>query len=318
MKTNKMVLIWIAVLSLLLCDVSSAGMLNNAQQLASRYTVSHQSVKISDYLVSEKLDGIRARWTGEELLTRTGHPISAPEWFTQSWPRKMLDGELWLGRGKFEETASIVLSDTPDERWRTITFMVFDMPHSKQTFEKRVDEIKRIIAKTKSSALMAIPQYGLDTHEALQAALNKITDAGGEGLMLHYRHARYTHGRSSHLLKLKKHEDSEAKVIAHIKGKGKFKSMLGSLLVQTAEGVQFKLGTGFSNEERLHPPHIGQWVTYKYYGYTGTGKPRFASFMHVRPQKDLQHNIRAFNEQVPNEHRTRQRKKHSNKKHRDE
>jgi DNA ligase-1 len=59
------------------------------------------------------------------------------------------------------------------------------------------------------------------------------------------------------------------------------------LLVERADGVQFKLGSGFSNSERRHPPEIGEWVTYKFYGYTNSGKPRFASFMHIRPEKDL-------------------------------
>ena len=44
------------------------------------------------YLVSEKLDGVRARWDGQRLLTRSGHAIDVPRWFTAGWPRQPMDG----------------------------------------------------------------------------------------------------------------------------------------------------------------------------------------------------------------------------------
>ncbi|WP_420935020.1 DNA ligase [Alteromonas sp. A081] len=284
-------LVWIAAVASVSAETLGDVHQRAPTQTANLYTASHHTVALSDYLISEKLDGIRARWTGTELLTRKGNIIHAPKWFTQAWPNTTLDGELWFARGKFEDTASIVLTDIPDERWEKIKFMVFDMPLLMQPFEQRVQEIKRLTDAVTSPALLSMPQFVLHTHEALQAKLNSVVDAGGEGLMLHHRQARYVNGRSAHLLKLKRHQDSEAKVIAHIEGKGKFKTMMGSLLVERADGVQFKLGSGFSNNERRHPPEIGEWVTYKFYGYTNSGKPRFASFMHIRPHKDLPETI---------------------------
>ena len=281
------VVVWIAAVAIVSAETLDDVHQHAPTQTANLYTASHHTIALSDYLISEKLDGIRARWTGTELLTRKGNVIHAPTWFTRAWPNTTLDGELWFARGKFEDTASIVLTDIPDKRWEKIKFMVFDMPLLIQPFEQRAQEIKRLTDAANSPALLAIPQFVLHTYDALQAKLNSVTDTGGEGLMLHHRQARYVDGRSAHLLKLKRHQDSEAKVIAHIKGKGKFNSMMGSLLVERADGVQFKLGSGFSNDERRHPPKIGEWVTYKFYGYTNSGKPRFASFMHIRPEKDL-------------------------------
>jgi DNA ligase-1 len=52
------------------------------------------------HLVSEKLDGVRAWWSGEALCFRSGLPIRAPGWFTDAMPAQPLDGELWLGRGR--------------------------------------------------------------------------------------------------------------------------------------------------------------------------------------------------------------------------
>ena len=100
--------------------------------------------------------------------------------------------------------------------------------------------------------------------------------------MLHLGSSLYKSGRSDDLLKLKKYRDAEAVVIGYIPGKGKYKGMLGSLEVEIADKKRFKIGTGFSDEERKNPSAIGSTITYKYFGLTGKGTPRFASFMRVR------------------------------------
>jgi len=61
----------------------------------------HDDIQVQEYLVSEKLDGIRAIWDGYQFSSRQGHPIYAPAWFTQHFPTRPLDGELWIGRGQF-------------------------------------------------------------------------------------------------------------------------------------------------------------------------------------------------------------------------
>ena len=44
------------------------------------------------YLVSEKLDGVRAFWDGQALRTRNGHTIQVPSWFVARFPAQPLDG----------------------------------------------------------------------------------------------------------------------------------------------------------------------------------------------------------------------------------
>ena len=104
----------------------------------------------------------------------------------------------------------------------------------------------------------------------------------GEGLMLHLADAPYVTGRSDVLLKLKPLLDTEATVVAHIPGKGKYSGQMGALLVETSAGLRFKLGTGFSDSQRANPPPVGALVTYTYRDVTPAGKPRFASFLRVR------------------------------------
>ena len=105
---------------------------------------------------------------------------------------------------------------------------------------------------------------------------------GAEGLMLHKADSIYVTGRSDALLKLKPYYDAEATVIGHTSGRGKYKGKLGALIVETPEGIRFKLGTGFSDAQRENPPKIGSLVTYSYRDKTKNGKPKFASFLRVR------------------------------------
>ena len=102
--------------------------------------------------------------------------------------------------------------------------------------------------------------------------------------MLHLAAAHYHSGRSKNLLKLKKHQDAEALVIEHMPGKGKYRGFLGAIKVRTPEGIIFKIGTGFSDQQRQHPPKVGSVITYKYIGKTQRGVPRFASFLRIKNQ----------------------------------
>ena len=250
-------------------------------QLASPF---HDNIDVSQYWVSEKLDGIRARWDGKQLLTRNGNVISAPAWFTRQLPALQLDGELWLARQQFEQTASIVLRDTPDDQWRQITYMVFDSPELTGNFSQRWQALERKFGQLALNHVQLVRQWRIASHDQLMARLDELESHGAEGLMLHHQDALYQDGRQPLLLKLKKYQDAEATVIAHILGRGKYQSMMGSLLVEMSDGKQFKIGSGFSDLQRLDPPPVGSVVSFKYYGLTARGIPRFASFLRVKSE----------------------------------
>ncbi|MCG8428316.1 MAG: DNA ligase [Chromatiales bacterium] len=249
-------------------------------QLAGIY---QDSIDVHSYWVSEKLDGVRAYWDGKQLLSRQGNPFPAPGWFTAPLPQRPLDGELWIARGQFEVVSGIVRTQQPaDTDWQKVRYMVFDLPASPQPFTQRLAQLRRLIPNLNTPWIRLVKQFQVDTQKTLMAELNRIVAAGGEGLMLHHGDAYYRSGRSNHLLKLKPHQDAEAKVIAHLPGRGKFEGMLGSLLVETDEGIRFRVGTGFSDEQRRKPPPIGATITYRYHGHTKNGIPRFASFLRIR------------------------------------
>ena len=248
--------------------------------LAKPYT---DDIDVRDYWVSEKLDGVRAYWDGRRLLSRRGNVFQAPAWFTEGFPPHPLDGELWLGRGAFEATLSAVRKQRPvAAEWRQLSYQVFELPGAAGDFTRRLERLERIVAAVNSPYLKLIPHQRLKDQTALQRKLDEVVASGGEGLMLHRADSLYQTGRGNALLKLKTYEDAEAVVIAHLPGKGRNLGRLGALLVEMPDGKQFKIGSGFSDQERENPPPIGALVTYKYYGLSRRGIPRFASFLRIR------------------------------------
>ncbi|MBS3910417.1 MAG: DNA ligase [Hydrogenophaga sp.] len=240
-------------------------------------------IPLEAYWVSEKYDGLRGYWDGQRLLTRGGQPVQAPSWFTAGWPTVAMDGELWAGRGRFEQALSTVRQQTPDnESWRAIRFMVFDLPAHTGTFTQRISGYQQLVGQVAQPWVQAVQQEQVSTHAELMKRLDRMVRDGGEGLMLHRGDALYRAVRSDDLLKVKTHEDAEARVTGHLPGQGKYANSLGSLQVQTPDGRQFRLGSGLTDAQRHNPPAVGSWVTYRFRGLYASGLPRFASFVRVR------------------------------------
>ena len=234
------------------------------------------------YLVSEKYDGVRGLWDGQTLRFRSGRTVPAPAWFTERLPSQPLDGELWLGRRRFDELSGLVRAQTPDDAaWRQLRYMVFELPGADGTFAERAARIAGLAQAGGWSQMVAAPQTPGTDRESLQRLLAQTVAQGGEGLMLHLASAPCGSGRSDVLVKLKPQLDAEATVTAHHAGRGKYEGLLGALQVRTPEGRSFLIGSGLSDAQRRAPPAIGSVVTYRYRELTNTGLPRFASFMRV-------------------------------------
>ena len=263
------------------CAAQSPALAAPALQLAGRW---RPGLDVRDYWVSEKYDGVRGLWDGRRLRTRGGETVNAPAWFTAGWPAEAMDGELWAGRGAFEHAQSTVLRQQPDDAaWRRMRFMVFDVPAQPGDFDTRLLALNALITRAKRPTLQAVPQRRVADEAQLQALLREVVRSGGEGLMLRRADSLHRAGRGDDLLKLKEHEDAEARVIAHLPGQGKFSGQMGALLVETPEGRRFRLGSGFSDDQRADPPPVGSWVTYRYRGlHARSGLPRFATFVRVR------------------------------------
>jgi DNA ligase-1 len=240
------------------------------------------SIDPTGWWMSEKYDGQRAWWDGLKLWSRKGNLIHAPDYFLAELPRNIvLDGELWIGHGKFEETMSIVRSETPDDRWDRVRYMVFDAPQAKGTFEERIQFLRATVSEG-NRFVRVVAQERCQGVAQLLAERDRVVREGAEGLMLRKPESAYEPGRSPTLLKVKPYDDAEATVIAHEPGEGKYAGKLGALRVRTDDGREFSVGTGLTDADRESPPPVGTVITYRFQGLTAKGLPRFPSYFRVR------------------------------------
>lgn len=237
------------------------------------------------YWVSEKYDGVRAVWDGRELRFRSGRPVPAPGWFIAGLPPQALDGELWLGRGRFDALSAIVRKTEPlDAEWRQVEYLIFELPDAPGSFTERIDAIKRIVAASRLPNLRAVEQFRVADRTELARRLDAVVKEGGEGLMLHRAAAAYRTGRSDDLLKLKPYRDAEARVVGHEPGRGRLWGLTGALCMEMPDGRRFRLGAGLGDAERRQPPPVGSLVTYRYQELTPRGLPRFPRYWRVREE----------------------------------
>ena len=285
--------------------------LNNAASADAAKKDKFELLKLSEYkgqnvggwLASEKLDGVRAYWDGRNLRSRNGKILAAPEGWSAHFPPFALDGELYTARGEFEKIQSIVMDKTPSATaWSEIKFYVFDVPEASGGLLERLSELEKFIAKNPQAGqnLKIIKQVKVKDNSEFEAFAEAVIAKGGEGAVVREPNAPYERKRSKNALKYKKFKDAECEVISINKGSGKYAGLMGSVtckslgaagsnpdeqndeLLQPASGVKFKIGSGFSDEERANPPKIGSIITYKYQNLTAKGLPRFPVFLRVR------------------------------------
>ncbi|MEK8032689.1 DNA ligase [Ideonella sp. DXS29W] len=236
------------------------------------------------YLVSEKFDGVRAYWDGARLRFRGGGTVAAPAAFLAGLPAgQPLDGELWLGRGRFDELSSIVRRGHADAHaWGRVHYMVFECPNGEGSFAQRVQRLQTWAAASPMRSWQPVEQTQVAHAAALQQRLEHVVADGGEGLVLHRADALYSTGRSDVLLKLKPAHDAEAVVMGYTRGEGRFEGQTGALRVRDDNGREFLVGSGLTDEQRRDPPPLGSVVTYRWRGETLQGLPRFPTLVRVR------------------------------------
>ena len=239
---------------------------------------------VSGWLASEKLDGVRAYWDGENLLSRQGKKLNAPLSFTKNFPKFALDGELYAKELKFEEIQATVMDKLPDEKaWSRLKFHIFDVPEASGGLLDRLEVLAKFLKNEPNENLIIIKQIKVRDNAQFLNFTESIIAKGGEGAVVREPNAAYDRGRSQNVLKYKKFNDAECVVVAHKVGQGKFSGLLGSVVCENLSNKKrFKIGSGFSDKERANPPKIGSVITYKYQNLTAKGLPRFPVFLRVR------------------------------------
>ena len=251
----------------------------------------YKEQNVSGWLASEKLDGVRAYWDGENLLSRQGKKLNAPLSFTKNFPKFALDGELYAKELKFEEIQATVMDKLPDEKaWNRLKFHVFDVPEASGGLLTRLEVLAKFLKNEPNQNLIIIKQIKMRDNAQFLKFTEDIIVKGGEGAVVREPNAPYERKRSKNALKFKKFTDAECEVVSINKGSGKYANLAGSLTCRALGGKDgepkagtiFKIGSGLSDEQRTNPPKIGSIITYKFQNLTSNGKPRFPIFLRVR------------------------------------
>lgn len=271
--------------TLLLVLFSSFILFADAPKLVLLKTY-HDDMNVLGWVMSEKLDGVRAFWDGKELISRSGRVFQAPKTFTQGFPSFALDGELWTKRGDFEHIVSIVNSKESLTRWESLTYNIFEVPDQEGDLFQRLHVVESFLSLNPLKRLRVIKQIEIKEHQEVKAYFDEIIDSGGEGIVIRDPALGYYTGRTSDSLKYKPFMDAECKIVSIIEGKGKFSGQMGAVEC-FYKGKKIKIGSGFTAQQRKDHPAIGTTISFKYYGLTHLGNPKYPVFLRVRSDDEL-------------------------------
>lgn len=225
------------------------------------------------------------------LWSRYGKPIQAPSWFLDQLPSFCCDGELYAGRGNFQKLVSTTKKLVPiDSEWENVKYMIFDVPPpaklfgdgkiNNPNFQKQMKDcyswalgkgivipncldhdtsyryLRHNVKETEHVKVhdqMVLPYSTDEARKFVEEEVERVTDLGGEGLILKNRGAIWEPRRNDNILKVKKLEDSEGIVTGYISGKetdkgSKLRGLMGAIILDF-RGKRLEL-SGFTDAER--------------------------------------------------------------------
>lgn len=256
-------------------------------------------------IIQPKLDGICCLAVNGVAMSRTMKPI--PNKFIQAYFKEHdlhgFHGELMIA-GDFNDVQSGVMriEGEPD-----FEYVIYDVWDHENNYQERLNYIKTffLMLPNRLNRLGLIDNVVVNSVDECSTWLEEYINLGYEGAMLRDPDSLYKQGRhtlkSQALLKLKKFFDDEAVVIGfeekmtntnvkeldergYSKRSHKLEGMvpadtLGALVVKWKD-VEFKIGSGYNDEQRHHIWYnreklLGKLVTYKYQELSKYGVPRF-------------------------------------------
>eukprot|EP01126_Amoeba_proteus_P039135 TRINITY_DN4111_c0_g1_i9.p1 TRINITY_DN4111_c0_g1~~TRINITY_DN4111_c0_g1_i9.p1 ORF type:complete len:369 (-),score=58.74 TRINITY_DN4111_c0_g1_i9:116-1222(-) len=233
--------------------------------------------------MSEKLDGVRAFWDGNNLFSRKGKVIPAPEDFILKLPTNVtLDGELWCGYDTFQKVVGIVTKSVRfmnnqvefDQIWKDVEYCVFDAPGHPGHYRERHAHARDSLLSC-DPRIRVIPTEKCLGLDHLQATLEHMVGKGGEGLMLYHPESPYVSGRTDKLLKVKAYKEEDVKFL-------KCNHNSYTFMCEQLNGVSCIVKC--SGWDYRNPPPEGSVLTVKHMGYYKTSrKLKFPFMLRCRP-----------------------------------
>ena len=153
--------------------------------------------RLAGWLASEKLDGWRCIWDGENLYSLEGKMFDAPLWFTTGLPAGVcLDGELWHSR---EGALAAVQGAMNRNDFSELSFHPFDAPLVAGGFRQRLAYVERVCIGTTA---IPIPHEEVAGSIHAEQLAVRFWRAGGEGAVFRHPDGPYRQGcRSGDVLK---------------------------------------------------------------------------------------------------------------------
>jgi len=284
--------------------------------LAENFSENIQHVEGRDFIITEKLDGVRCvlLFQNDEpkFFSRQGKAIDdlveiSAQAAASLDPNYAYDGELLLdaadlpSKDLYRATVKIVNSDAQK---RGVVFWVFDKVlrtdfvagYSGQPCAERKAALRNLdLANIREVK----PLYTGGDIGQIEIFLEKVRTQDREGLMINIADAPYEGKRTKNLLKAKVFNTADVLVESIEEGSGQNKGKLGAVIVKFTgpDGRQYncRVGSGFKQDEREHffknPDEIvGRIIEIGYFEASRNQDNdayslRFPTFKHVRTDK---------------------------------
>jgi DNA ligase-1 len=220
---------------------------------------------LAGFFVSEKMDGYRSIWNGKNFISRTGHIIQLPFDVTIGLPENLiLDGELWFGRGNFQECTVLRRKYISENDISRMKFVVFDVVNE-LPFEIRLASAQKAVTRAilHGNSYVEMVEYKIvkNTQEAL-AMMTELCRKNAEGMMARAPQSLYETKRSKFLLKLKPINSGQAELVGLVHNKQAY------AMKDTNTDLVF-------NIRATKKLDYGEITDYFHNGFTSKGLPRF-------------------------------------------
>lgn len=250
--------------------------------------------------VQPKLDGIRCIVTKDGMFSRHGKELlSAPhirkslDRVFDKYPDLILDGELYNHdlNEDFNQIISLARKTKPTEEdlkmsEQKIQYWIYDLPSCPKNFLDRNWELTNLFLDNKEFQKYCI---NVETNmvlsdEEVQHKLEYYLDKGYEGAIVRLNKP-YENKRTNSLLKVKKFEDEEFRIVDIEEGRGNLAGKAGRIVVDV-DGKRVSAGLKFSHDDAAEiwnkrEYYIGKMATIKYFNRTPDGSLRFPKCIQI-------------------------------------
>lgn len=280
-----------------------AQITNTSPMLAKKYPDDYNANEI--YYIQEKLDGNRCiahynfaeeKW---EFTSRSGKPLKVN--FDMSWAdtSNIFDGEIMTrdkaGSRDFTMTSGIINSKYLDKS--KLHYFIYDIVDKDLAYKDRLGILDKYLNYGTGNDCTILKVLDItntkDAENIIEKYLNDITSKGGEGLILRRADGKYEIGkRSANLLKVKRTQTMDLRIVGWNEGKGKYEGMIGSFVCRTDDcEIQVDVA-GISDDIRADSPfnYLNRIIEVAYFDVsvnkqTGQKSLRFPRFVRFRDDK---------------------------------